>query len=239
MTRGDDASDLPTMRFTVCAQNHDQVGNRFGGERLSLLTDFEGLKFAAACVLLSPYLPLLFMGEEWGERRPFLFFSDLSDPALIAAVRKGRIDEFPDLNQGIEPRDPFAQTTRDECVLDRGAAIDEPGHLLRTFYRTCITLRRTLPSLQPGPRSRIQVDAPRPEIIGVERLQGSCRTLLLLNPTTASVTDVGIPAGRWTPLLASAGSRWRGPGMEEGIVEQAVALPARSALLLRPATSTR
>lgn len=235
MTRGDDASDLPTTCFTVCAQNHDQVGNRFGGERLSLLTDFEGLKFAATCVLLSPYIPLLFMGEEWGERRPFLFFSDMSDPALIEAVRQGRREEFPDLNRGVEPRDPFDPLTRDHCVLDRSAAVKEPGRTLRDFYRTCIRLRRTLPSLAPGPRDHIRVDAPVPEIIAIDRHQGACRTLVLLNPTNRVVNYIGLPPGRWFIALASFATRWSGPGCNEGeALEHQTGLPPRSALLLRP-----
>lgn len=234
MTRGDDASDIPTSCFTVCAQNHDQVGNRFGGERLALLTDFEGLKFAAACVLLSPYLPLLFMGEEWGERRPFLFFSDFGDPALIEAVRRGRREEFLDLNRGIEPRDPFDRATRDDCVLDRAAATVEPGCTLRKFYAACLSLRQRLPSLQPGPRAGIQVGAPRPEIISVDRCAGPCRTLLLLNPTAQRIDGIGLPAGRWKPLLASAAQRWLGPGWEFDLVEHHLDLPPRSTVLLQP-----
>jgi maltooligosyltrehalose trehalohydrolase len=234
MTRGDDASDLPTTCFTVCAQNHDQVGNRFGGERLSRLTDFEGLKFAAACVLLSPYLPLLFMGEEWGEQRPFLFFSDLGDPALIAAVRTGRREEFPDLNQGIEPRDPFDPATRTACVLDRSGAATEPGRTLREFYRTCLHLRKTLPSLEPGPRAHLTVGAPVPEVISLERQQSTCHSLVLLNPTTKQVADIALPPGRWLVALASAAGRWRGPGgIDEGILlARQTNLPPRSALLL-------
>lgn len=235
MTHGDDASDLPTTCFTVFSQNHDQIGNRFGGERLSLLTDFEGLKFAAACVLLSPYIPLLFMGEEWGERRPFLFFSDMSDPALIAAVRQGRREEFPDLNRGVEPRDPFDPLTRDACVLERSTATREPGRTLRDFYRTCLRLRRTLPSLEPGPRDHITVEALLPEIIAIERRQGGCRSLMLLNPTTHAVESIPLPAGRWLVALASFASRWGGPGCNEGGAwEHHVCLPPRSALLLRP-----
>lgn len=234
-TRGDDASDLPTTCFTVCAQNHDQVGNRFGGERLSRLTDLEGLKFAAACVLLSPYLPLLFMGEEYGEQRPFLFFSDLGDPALIAAVRTGREQEFPDLNRGIVARDPFAPATRDDSVPDRSAAEREPGRLLREFHRTCLRLRRELPSLLPGPRAQVVVDAPHPEIISVERRRGRCRTVLLLNPVGHRVCGIALPDGHWRTALMSAATRWQGPGWEDAEVTGVVDLPPRSALLLRPA----
>lgn len=78
----------------VCIQSHDQVGNRKHGERLSARTDFEGQKLAAAAVLLAPYTPLLFMGEEYGEPAPFQYFVDFTDPGLVEAVRAGRKEEF-------------------------------------------------------------------------------------------------------------------------------------------------
>ncbi len=91
---GADASDRPTHQFVVCNQNHDQVGNRMLGERLSQLVSFEALKLTAATMLLSPYTPMLFMGEEYGEEAPFLYFIDHGDPDLVEAVREGRKREF-------------------------------------------------------------------------------------------------------------------------------------------------
>jgi maltooligosyltrehalose trehalohydrolase len=236
MTWGDDASDLPTTRFIVCGQNHDQIGNRYGGERLSQLTDFEGLKFAAACVLLSPYIPLLFMGEEWAESRPFYFFVDHGDPGLVAAVRKGRDQEFASLNGSIEPHDPFDPATRDACRLDWPAAEREPGRTLREFYRTCLRLRRDLPSLHPGPRSQISVDAAPPDIIAVQRRADGCRTLLLLNPTVQAVAAVHLPEGAWRIALASASRRWRGTHDQADPPGPTVTMPPRSALLLQDHT---
>src|SRR5690606_40261013 len=87
-------ADLPAGRFVVCTQNHDQVGNRMNGERLGHVASFEAQKLAAGVVLLSPYLPLLFMGEEYGETAPFLFFTSFEDAALGAAVTAGRRAEF-------------------------------------------------------------------------------------------------------------------------------------------------
>lgn len=91
---GNSTKRLASEKFIVCAQNHDQVGNRAFGERLSTLVSFKEQKIAAALVLLSPYLPLLFMGEEYGEEAPFQYFVDHSDSKLIKAVRKGRSREF-------------------------------------------------------------------------------------------------------------------------------------------------
>lgn len=80
---GNFSADLPACQFVVFAQNHDQVGNRVRGERLSQMVSYEALKVAAGLVLLSPCPPLLFMGEEYGETAPFLYFISHSDPALI------------------------------------------------------------------------------------------------------------------------------------------------------------
>jgi maltooligosyltrehalose trehalohydrolase len=87
---GAPAEDRPPEQFVVCSQNHDQVGNRALGDRLP-----ERVRpLAAFCVLLSPFVPLLFMGEEYGERAPFQFFSDHTDPAIAEATREGRRSEF-------------------------------------------------------------------------------------------------------------------------------------------------
>ena len=93
-SHGNSSLDRGADQLVVFSQNHDQVGNRMLGERLSSLVDFESLKLAAGVVLLSPFIPLLFMGEEYGETAPFLYFISHSDPALIEAVRKGRKEEF-------------------------------------------------------------------------------------------------------------------------------------------------
>src|SRR5574341_367200 len=95
---GNSSKDIPGEQFVVCSQNHDQIGNRMLGERLSNIIPFEGLKLAAGVVLLSPFVPLLFMGEEYGEEAPFLYFVSHSDPDLIEAVRKGRKQEFTAFN---------------------------------------------------------------------------------------------------------------------------------------------
>jgi maltooligosyltrehalose trehalohydrolase len=91
---GTDAADLPGRTFVVCAQNHDQIGNRMMGERLSHLIALDDLKIAAGVLLLSPYVPLLFMGQEYAETSPFLYFVSHSDPGLVEAVRQGRKREF-------------------------------------------------------------------------------------------------------------------------------------------------
>lgn len=232
-TYGDAVQDLPTESFVVCCQNHDQIGNRMLGERLSALTDAAGLRCAAAAVLLSPYLPLLFMGEEYGETTPFLFFVDHGDPQLVEAVRQGRRREFAALHKDGQAPDPVDPGTRDASRVDPGAALRAPGSLLRTFYRECLRLRRSLPSLRPGPRNLISVGGPHPAVISVDRTAGLCRTLLLLNPTGESVSGIPLPTGDWGILLHSDDTRWGGGLSEPGKpTAGSIDLALRSAVLL-------
>jgi maltooligosyltrehalose trehalohydrolase len=128
----------PFEQLVVYSQNHDQVGNRALGDRLPR----EQLRVAAACTLFSSHTPLLFMGEEYGEERPFQFFSDHIDPAIAEATRKGRKREFERFSAFAgEVPDPQARATFERSKLDRSRA-DEG---VRAFYRELLALRRGLP----------------------------------------------------------------------------------------------
>jgi maltooligosyltrehalose trehalohydrolase len=108
---------LPPEAFVVCVQNHDQIGNRLRGDRLTTLVSPQAARLAAALLLLSPHVPLVFMGEEYGETRPFLYFTDHGDPALVDAVRKGRRAEFARFGWTEDPPDPQDVETMRRCVL--------------------------------------------------------------------------------------------------------------------------
>jgi maltooligosyltrehalose trehalohydrolase len=139
---GAPATDLPRDRFVVCAQNHDQVGNRARGERLATLVDPPRLRLAAALVLLAPFVPLLFMGEEWGETNPFLYFTSHGDPALAQAVRDGRRREFADFAWAGPVPDPQAEETFRASRPDPRRAA-EPGHReLLALHRNLLRVRR-------------------------------------------------------------------------------------------------
>jgi maltooligosyltrehalose trehalohydrolase len=128
----------PSERLVVYAQNHDQVGNRARGDRLPR----ELLRVAVACVLFAPHTPLLFMGEEYGEERPFQFFTDHIDPAIAEATREGRKREFERFSAFAgEVPDPQARETFERSKLDRSRADDG----LRAFHRELLALRRGLP----------------------------------------------------------------------------------------------
>ena len=91
--RGGPSAGLPPDAFVSFIQNHDQIGNRAFGERLNCLAPPEAIRALASVYLLAPQIPMLFMGEEWGAKQPFLFFCDFSGE-LAEAVRKGRREEF-------------------------------------------------------------------------------------------------------------------------------------------------
>lgn len=153
--------------FVVSAQNHDQVGNRALGDRPSrVLTDGQ-LAIEAAVVLAGPYTPMLFMGEEWGAKTPFQFFTDFGDAELGEAVRRGRSQEFgshgwDDLyGEGFEVPDPQDRSTFEASKLDWVEA-DEPAHArLLQFYRDLIRLRREVPDLIDDDRSRTSLEYDR------------------------------------------------------------------------------
>jgi maltooligosyltrehalose trehalohydrolase len=136
-------------RFVVCLQNHDQVGNRARGDRLnSLLGSPAKQRVAAGMLLLSPYLPLLFMGEEYGEKNPFPFFCSFEDPALVEAVREGRKKEFDAFAWQGEVPDPQDEETFASAKLSWSWPEGTPRAGLRRLYRDLLTARREWPALR-------------------------------------------------------------------------------------------
>jgi maltooligosyltrehalose trehalohydrolase len=139
---------LPADAFVVAAQNHDQVGNRAAGERLPALTTWGRLHVAAALLLTSPFVPMLFQGEEWGASTPFQYFTDHADPDLGDAVRNGRRQEFAAFGWAPEdvpdPQDP-ATFERSRLDWDEPRAPRHAG-LLR-WHRELLRLRRAEPDL--------------------------------------------------------------------------------------------
>ena len=145
--RGSPSGDLPPTAFVAFLQNHDQVGNRAFGERLSTLADPEALRAALALLLLVPQVPMLFMGEEWGSRQPFLYFTDYHGE-LAAAVREGRRREFArfaafsDEGRRAQIPDPNAASTFRDSVPDLAAAASAAGAAHHAFVQRLIAVRR-------------------------------------------------------------------------------------------------
>jgi maltooligosyltrehalose trehalohydrolase len=146
-------------KFVVAAQNHDQVGNRMLGDRLAALVPFEKLRLAAAALVLSPFLPMLFMGEEYGEQAPFQYFTSHSDADLIEAVRKGRAEEFDDFAWQGEAPDPHDEQTFRRSKLNWALLGEQRHRELRELYRELFRIRRETPSLRKLDLSAVETRA--------------------------------------------------------------------------------
>jgi len=148
---GRTAIGLSGHQFVGCLQNHDQVGNRAIGERTSRLLSSGRLKIGAALVLTSPFVPMLFQGEEWGASTPFLYFADHKDAAIGEAVRQGRRKEFSAFDWKPEDiPDPQAEDTFLRSKLNWDEADRPPHSDILHWYRTLVNLRRRLPALLDG-----------------------------------------------------------------------------------------
>ncbi len=207
---GNPSGDLAPSKFVVCSQNHDQTGNRKLGDRLSRLAPFESLKLAAGAVLLSPYLPLLFMGEEYGETAPFQYFVSHTDENLIAAVREGRRREFSSFYWTGDVPDPqdvcsFLESKLNHSLKDHGR-----NRLLHDFYRELIALRkRLLPCVEK--RGATFLSEPC-GVLAIHRTAPDMEICVLLHFGEA-LADFTFPLpGKWRTLLDSADQRWGGPG---------------------------
>jgi maltooligosyltrehalose trehalohydrolase len=184
------------------------------GERLSALINFEGLKLAAGIVFLSPYIPLLFMGEEYGEVSPFLYFIDHSDLELIRAIREGRKNEFRSFAWHREPPDPQDIETYLACKLTwKNRSVGKHNVLLK-FYRQLIILKKKLPALRCDENNvKSMISNEDNKIVVIERVALGCSTLGIINfNEKQSLADVVVTTGVWKKLLDSSASKWMGPG---------------------------
>jgi maltooligosyltrehalose trehalohydrolase len=154
-----DPRRVPGHRFLAYLQNHDQVGNRATGDRLSETVSPGLLACGAALVLCSPFTPMIFMGEEWGARTPWRFFSRFPDPALRDAVREGRRSEFAEHGWGeAEVPDPNAEQTFRDSKLDWSEPAKEPHATLLAAYRELIALRKAWPELSDPWLDAVELD---------------------------------------------------------------------------------
>jgi maltooligosyltrehalose trehalohydrolase len=210
---GSHVEQIPCSRFVVFAQNHDQVGNRAMGDRLTASLSFEQLKLAAATVLLSPYIPLLFMGEEYGEKNPFLFFTSFTDPALIEGVRKGRREEFGHSDNDVP--DPQDLRSFQQCKLSWNYK-DEPGATLFRFYQSLIALRKTRPALQAMTRDSILVHPAKGNVLAFERklLPDHLSILMNFGGEKATLQHEGQHA--LSLVFNSTDAQWQGSDGSEG-----------------------
>ena len=203
---GNSAKRGTPTQFVVFSQNHDQVGNRAQGERLATLIPFEALKLAAAAVLFSANVPLLFMGEEYGETAPFLYFIDHDDADLIEAVRRGRQAEFASFGWGDVP-DPHAPSTFDRSRLQWTQKPSDRQRGLRQWYQSVIKLRKSIPALGPGrAQDRLKVHTHRKaQVLTIHRTGHAGPEALIILSLNKEPTNVPFktPRGAWNLQLDS------------------------------------
>lgn len=221
-------------QFIVFNQNHDQVGNRMKGDRIGSLVCFETLKLAAATIILSPYLPLIFMGEEYNEESPFQYFTSHTDQNLIESVRRGRWEEFSSFAWSGKLPDPQDRTTFIRSKLVTRTKMQDQNRILLEYYKELIRLRKTDPALRLLSKDYLEAFGFEKEKIlvirrwsegfrgniercslnlGFEQKQDSDEVLLLFN-FNKEKASAAIPAssGNWKKILDSNDHKWLGKG---------------------------
>lgn len=183
--RGTDASGLPPCSFYVCLQNHDQVGNRAMGDRLTATVDLAAYRAATTLLLCLPQTPLLFMGQEWGATTPFQYFTD-HDPELGMVVTEGRRYEFRHFRAFQDPGsqatipDPQDPATFERSRLDWSEAQREPHASTRRLYQALLQLRHNESALRSGAPDGFQATAVDDETLLLRRVKEEGATLWLV-----------------------------------------------------------
>jgi maltooligosyltrehalose trehalohydrolase len=211
---GSSSKDIPAERHVVFIQNHDQVGNRAIGERLAQLVAFEKLKLAAGTVILSPFVPLIFMGEEFADPAPFRYFVDHSDPALIKAVREGRRREFSSFQNLGKLPDPQAEQTFLATKLNHALKNRGKHRVLLDLYREMLRLRRDIPALAHLSKSDLYARSiEKTRLLYVLRGAGNLQALIVYNFSDCRRSaNVSVQPGLWEKRLDTAEVRWSGRG---------------------------
>lgn len=211
---GNSSKDRPADQFVVFSQNHDQVGNRMLGERLTNIVSFESLKLAAGIILLSPYIPLIFMGEEYGEEAPFVYFISHSDPVLIEAVRRGRKEEFKSFQWKGEPLDPQDRYTFLKSKINWDKRKSGHNKILLDFYKHLIKLRRETPALSNLDKDSLDVDGfEESKILCIKRWKDNSNIFCIFNFHELDMNFIfSLSENNWQKSIDSSDSAWNGPG---------------------------
>lgn len=210
---GSSSADIPGAQMVVCAQNHDQVGNRLLGERLSSLTSFEGLKVSACALMCAPNVPMLFMGEEFAEENPFMYFVNHGDPDLVEAVRKGRREEFASFQWDQAPPDPQGRGVFEQSKLSWDRLDGDQGQALYGLYQRLIRLRREMAPLRSLDKKNLTIRHARDGVLVFARHDDVCAVVCICNfNDRLSSVPAGTLRKHATLVLDTADACWAGPG---------------------------
>ncbi|MDZ4753284.1 MAG: malto-oligosyltrehalose trehalohydrolase [Phycisphaerae bacterium] len=229
---GAPAHDVDHARLVVFTQNHDQVGNRPTGDRLDRTAGLDGARVAAALVLLSPFTPMLWMGEEYAESAPFQYFVSHSDEPLIKAVRSGRAEEFADFHGAVDVPDPQNEDTFRRSTLD-WALRTQPRHAaMLAYYTELLRLRRALGIPARGGDFEARAHGPVVSLVYVR----DPRVLIIANTGSHTASAPVDTADAFELLLDSDNARWGGAQSDvrtTRVASGALAVEAKTVLVLR------
>ncbi|MFH2138922.1 MAG: malto-oligosyltrehalose trehalohydrolase [Candidatus Omnitrophota bacterium] len=211
---GSSSKDIPANQLIVFSQNHDQVGNRMLGDRLSGLVSFEALKLAAAATILSVYTPMIFMGQEYGEETPFQYFVDHSDEDLIAAVRRGRKEEFAAFKWSGNPPDPQDEGSFLASKLKWEQKNEGRYKILWQFYKILIMLKKRIPAISDGGKTQMEVSYDETKkLIFWRRWYKRSEIFCIMNFSKEDAQcRIVLPLGKWKRLINSSQEQWMGKG---------------------------
>ena len=206
-------TENPGHQFIVFSQNHDQVGNRMLGERTSELVSYEMQKLMAAAVVVSPYLPMLFMGEEYAETNRFMYFVSHTDQELAEAVRKGRKEEFAAFHAQGEAPDPVSEETFRNSKLQWELLKEKKHQKMFWYYKHLLQMRKEQTVLRHLNRRHldVQVNEEKQTLI-LNRWYGEEHIVCFMNFFKEQQVVQATPhAQQWNKLFASCDEQWLGP----------------------------
>ena len=190
---GTDSFGLEGNRFIVFCQNHDQIGNRMLGDRAVKIYSSEIARLMAFAVFMSPYLPLLFMGEEWGTEKPFPYFISHSDPELVQLVREGRKKEFEDFITNSDVPDPQSESIFREAILDWDELNSEPYRQRLLYYKSLIALRKTNSLLKDVQRDELKVKCIEDKKVLLLQVKKKEKSIVVIMNFSDHVQHVNLP----------------------------------------------
>lgn len=214
-TFGSKVTDNPGQQFIVFSQNHHQVGKRMNGERASQLFSFEAQKLLAGALMISPFIPLIFMGEEWAATNPFQYFIEHGDEALIKSVKKERELEFASSHGKGDLPDPQHEEAYEISKLSWNSLKIKKKARMFAYYQQLIRLRKQLPAFSLLNRKQLIVNYnEEAETITLQRWYGDKKeqTVCCLLNFAKTAQQIKLPAAHtWNKILDSASTRWGGP----------------------------
>ena len=234
-TVGNSPKNISKDRFVVSLQNHDQVGNRLLGERISSLVSFEKNKLAAGIFLSSPYVPMLFMGEEFGEKQPFQYFISHTDEGLVKAVQEGRKKEFEYFfhTSGDFP-DPQDEDTFERSKLNWDYKKDPQKEALFELYKELLRLKKE-DTFDVFRNHNIQTETDEENRIFKASAEGEDGGLFaIFNFGSSSFSEIISEEDSFEIIIASADEKYFGPERTEHLLSKdAIKVPAESFVIFR------